>query len=477
MKLYRNTAILFTLSCLELACADQVVLGGYQHGAGGGATTASSSSSSGIGGGPPCMPIDDGNPCTTDICEGGIPTYIPVTGGTPCGPGNGACDGMGNCVSFCSIGTFDVARTTDLGLSGDPIGLVVGDINFDGLADVVTLFPSIGALSIFNGNGDGYLTPLPSLISGPFSAVQFALADVNNDGLRDAILLSAVGDITSGETQITILPGDFSQNVLSFSGKPSTITLPNYIGAEVIADDFNGDGLIDLAVSGQWTLGAPSPDPAIQIFDGLGDANFLDPISVSTPEGVARHMRSAPFALGKGAADIAYWGGSHLHIVSGGPAFTDLVTGLGVSDPYVVDLQVGDVDHDGLPDVFALTQDPVMGQGFTVFVRGGNADYFPAFGAIIPDLPISMSVADLNGDGYSDVVVQTAAPKDNVTWYLNLSGNDFQAVPLFTAVASASALQVADMDNNGLPDVVALSPGQIGPGEGAVDVYLGLCAP
>ena len=71
---------------------------------GGAATTTSSassssasSSSSGTGGGP-CVPIDDNNACTDDVCENDLPVSKPTAAGSACTVGGTLCDGMGKCV-------------------------------------------------------------------------------------------------------------------------------------------------------------------------------------------------------------------------------------------------------------------------------------------------------------------------------------------------------------------------------------------
>ena len=43
-----------------------------------------------------CVPVDDNNDCTTDVCEGGVPVHNPIGAGTTCA--GGVCDGAGACV-------------------------------------------------------------------------------------------------------------------------------------------------------------------------------------------------------------------------------------------------------------------------------------------------------------------------------------------------------------------------------------------
>ena len=43
-----------------------------------------------------CQPVDDGNPCTEDVCADGLPVSEPAAAGTSCG--GAVCDGAGACV-------------------------------------------------------------------------------------------------------------------------------------------------------------------------------------------------------------------------------------------------------------------------------------------------------------------------------------------------------------------------------------------
>src|SRR5262249_11279767 len=92
---------------------------GGTHGTGGAPATSSSSTTGttgtttgttgtgGMGGSPgttssttgTCIPVDDNNPCTDDVCEGGLPVHHPVPAGSPCSMGGPRCDGMGKCVA------------------------------------------------------------------------------------------------------------------------------------------------------------------------------------------------------------------------------------------------------------------------------------------------------------------------------------------------------------------------------------------
>ncbi len=52
-------------------------------------------------------PSDDGNDCTLDVCDDGVPSYLALPSGSPCN--GGVCDGLGSCVGgVCPTGMIDV---------------------------------------------------------------------------------------------------------------------------------------------------------------------------------------------------------------------------------------------------------------------------------------------------------------------------------------------------------------------------------
>ena len=61
-------------------------------------TATSSSSTATSSSGSACVPVDDSNPCTNDVCENGAPTHPPTAAGRTCSTGGTLCDGKGTCV-------------------------------------------------------------------------------------------------------------------------------------------------------------------------------------------------------------------------------------------------------------------------------------------------------------------------------------------------------------------------------------------
>jgi hypothetical protein len=52
----------------------------------------------------PCVPINDMNECTDDICTGGVPANPPLPRNTLCHDSADQCDGAGHCVDCTNSG-------------------------------------------------------------------------------------------------------------------------------------------------------------------------------------------------------------------------------------------------------------------------------------------------------------------------------------------------------------------------------------
>ena len=121
---------------------------------------------------------------------------------------------------------------------------VVGDFNGDGKLDVEISCASKhgeGLVGVFLGNGDGTFTAGMSQVVDASSTVQ--VADVNGDGILD-IVAAGQASFSSHFLSVLLGRGDGKfEAPISFESSAANL---NTIGIA----DFNGDGLLDFAVSG-----------------------------------------------------------------------------------------------------------------------------------------------------------------------------------------------------------------------------------
>lgn len=140
-------------------------------------------------------------------------------------------DGNGN-------GSFAAPRYFPAGAAPQPA--LVGDFNKDGKADVVVANFTTNQVTVLLGDGQGGFASVRSFDTGPgWNPAPLALGDMNNDGIADLL----VGK--TGFRQVAVMIG-FANGAFGYY----TAFLAGREPASVALADFDGDGKLDAAVSG-----------------------------------------------------------------------------------------------------------------------------------------------------------------------------------------------------------------------------------
>jgi hypothetical protein len=139
-----------------------------------------------------------------------------------------------------------------------PIAIAHGDFNGDGKVDLAVANWAGSTVTILIGDGTGGFTRLPDT-NVPYIPKWLSVGDIDGDGLQDLVVSFADGP-SSG---VYVLLGDGKGGFRS-PGGPGFITFAGGPVAAILAD-FNGDGRLDLATSNfdvgtvSVFLGAPAP--------------------------------------------------------------------------------------------------------------------------------------------------------------------------------------------------------------------------
>jgi hypothetical protein len=128
--------------------------------------------------------------------------------------------------------------------SASPRSVAIGDLNNDGIPDMVTTSETGGGISVHRGlGGEAFAPKLTSYNTGAMGTV--VLADFNNDGKLDAAVPFVV---SASNYQILVLEGNGDCTF----GSAWFFTAPLHSDF-LVAADFNGDGKMDLATAGYAT--------------------------------------------------------------------------------------------------------------------------------------------------------------------------------------------------------------------------------
>jgi hypothetical protein len=347
-------------------------------------------------------------------------------------------------------------------LSGSPKGILTADLGGNGSLDLAVVSQGTNMVSILQSNFNGNFSA-----GGSYSTGSQPWGIVAADFFRTGPLGLAITN--SGDNTITILlpngGGTFRPG--------NTISLPGAFPTQLVAADFNGDGKIDLAVLNTCGTGAgvcfpqaaPQGPGTVTILLGNGDGTFtLSPTTLTT--GNVPYAMAAADLNGDGFIDlvIANQHDNNLTIFMGNgdgtftPASASPATGNAPSA-----IAIGDFNGDGNLDL-AVTNST----GNTVSILlNQNCSSLPVTLCAFAPAPASpavgvnpeaISTADLNADGFLDLVVANSTG-NSVTVLLGDGTGAFHAVvpqgqPDFSTGAAPQAVVLADFNQDGRVDIV-----------------------
>jgi hypothetical protein len=285
-------------------------------------------------------------------------------------------------------GTFHLQALFDVG--AQPECLALGDLNGDGILDIVTGNSSSNSISVLLGLGAGSFQSESQFAVGAHPA-SVALADLNDDGILDAVTAN------SGSANVSVLLG---------RGDGSFQTQATFAAGEgplsVALADLNGDGALDIVTADSWAN-------TVSVLLGLGDGSFLP----RTAFGVGFGPHSV--ALGDlnfdGVTDIVaanFWSEdvSVLLGVGDGSFQTESRFDAGQSPR---SLSLGDVNGDGVPDIVTANG---WDESISVLLGIGDGGFERRSIFDVGNDPQSVAVGDLNGDGVLDIVTSNTGPSD-----------------------------------------------------------------
>ncbi|HEX5497638.1 MAG TPA: VCBS repeat-containing protein [Thermomicrobiales bacterium] len=223
-----------------------------------------------------------------------------------------------------------------------PEGIAVGDFDHDGLRDLVIANAGVNQIWELRGKGDGTFAATATKLAAGDYARSLAVGDFDGDGKDDV----AAADYD--DAKLTV----YLQGPSGLAAGASYNTFGDNNG--VAAGDLDGDGHGDLVTADSINNGV-----AVLIGSKTAAGTFPTATGTAQPPEYAAHPTPAAVAIADfnrdGKLDLAVANainpsGSIDVLLGNGDGTFGSAISLGASDT-PVDIQIGDFNEDGLPDI------------------------------------------------------------------------------------------------------------------------------
>ena len=360
--------------------------------------------------------------------------------------------------------SLEFARQNLVPLFGSSIA--VGDYDNDGRPDVYIVNPS-GQNHLFHNNGDGTLTDVTEKagVGGPGASLSATFADFDNSGKMSLFVTGL-----NGVKVYRYSSDGVFQDITEKAGlKPE----PGEIDTRAVLFDADNDGFLDLIVTAYTNLNQPPPKSAfvfptdfsgttLHFYRNNGDGSFTEKTSAAGLAAARGRMRGAVFADFniRGYSDLFLFRDDGPPLLFENQGENKFVlrreTVAALAKTVVLDAQVADFNHDGYFDLAVWSTN-----GYQVLLNQRDWKFSPAAAPAIP-APAGLfgfrgAVADLNGDGFPDLL--TADAQARIHFLVNHQGRfreGSMALPV-RAPAGLASLIPTGLESPGKLDLLGMT--------------------
>lgn len=370
--------------------------------------------------------------------------------------------------TFTSAGlsTTSFVDTSKLGYYGKSI--TVGDMDGDGLPDILSLSNSTGIISISRHTGAAgplsfAMFATAVTLSSPTSfANDIAIGDLDSDGKLDIVVVSQTNDANPSTQYMSVFRNTSTPGTLSFETRVdfASGTYPNSVSIA----DADGDGKPDIVTtysgvsaiyrnthtSGSFSSGSFAARVTFGSLSSTKDAVLSDMNGDKKPELIVASSGGTMSAM-----KLTVYNNTS---VTDTIKFDTGVDFLTLQSPR--NISVGDFDFNGKPDIMLVAQYGVALFDNQISGTITTSSFVQTTLSTSSDLSEG-AVADFDGDGKQDFIYGFSSNGSHFRIFRNIHSSGALATGSFSLVTQSfgyngypTSMAVADFDRDGRPDFV-----------------------
>ncbi len=315
-------------------------------------------------------------------------------------------------------GTFTAGSSYPLEVDSSPTTMILADFNNDGALDIFKAGDQLYYGQVTLGRGDGTFQSNPAYgWTAAGRGDNLVAADFNGDGIPDVAFSYVAGAGYQGEFGVMLgsSHGALGNPTFVAVGPADCFNYPEWIAT----GDVNGDGKADIVATLLNNSATGCENNMVAVLTGKGTGKFNKPVYYST-----------------GATAQSY------------------------------EVFLADVNGDGKPDIITSNADGtisvLLNKGTGTF---GTASVISSVAALNPH-GNSLAIADFTGNGIADIAVATYGLQSNVYVLLGNGDGTFQAPITVVAAPYTYALAAGDFNKDGKMDLLVTLQGACYSGSG-----------
>jgi hypothetical protein len=350
-----------------------------------------------------------------------------------------------------------------------PQDIQLADFDGDADLDVIGIVSNLSTTKVYVWRNNGNATfAEPSIYDSARDGNKLIVTDLTGDGFPDVAIANGINS-TSGFT-LHRHNGQSGTAAAYGAAEQTTLDTP---ARDIVSADFNADGIPDLALSAG----------DIRVFLGTGNGFFAAPSTYNPAPGAnnkgdtltARDMDNDGDIDLVGSGHYSQSSGSHNGAYSILPNNGSGTFGTAVVYPLITftfmmkDLETADLNGDGFADIIGTNPSGRTPEGWVLLMSNGQGGFLEPKLFTTGQWTYAIDPVDVDNDADLDVLT-LSRDSNALTFFENPGNGAFRVLTHYPVATFNDATESADIDNDGDIDVVTNNETDVSSNQGLVMV-------